>query len=252
MKKTMGIILIIIGVVLLIVGIVLLASKSNGIEEQQKEHNLQPEVVVEKEVHDTVIVQSVPEVRVVNDLPKKSEQLNDISKMKGDDYEDFVVNLLADWRLKLLDRTQDAVSSAGVVAESCKNPDLHVQQKRGKGSIDYYLECKYRSHWNDGQVVFDDWQLDRYRQFQRDKKRKVIFALGVGGTPSTPSTFMLVPLDSVNGNTIKQIYTQFVVQPTPTGLVEYMENYFSEVFEVAKERRVQHSSTKQKSVKFTE
>ena len=211
-KKKMGIILIIVGAVLLIIGIVLFVSKSTDV----------------KQPH---------EVKVANDLTEKSEQTNNTSKGKGDAYEDFVVNLLADWRLKLLDRTQDAVSSAGVVAESCKNPDLHVQQKRGERDIDYYLECKYHSNWNDGKVTFDDWQLDRYRQFQRDNRRKVIIALGVGGTPSSPATFMLVPLDSVKGNTIKQIYTQYAVQPNSTALVEYMDNYFTKVFDVAKDRR---------------
>lgn len=230
----MGIILIVIGAVILIIGIILVAIKSTDLEQPQKELETQNEkIIVEKEFHDTIRVESEPDVRVRKDIldPK------DPSKEKGDAYEDFVVNLLADWRLTLLDRTQDAVSSAGVVAESCKNPDLHVQQKRGKGTIDYYLECKYRSNWKDGKVNFEDWQIVRYRQFQRDNQRKVIFALGVGGTPSAPSTFMLVPLDSVKGNTIKQIYTQYNVQPNSTALVEYMDNYFSKVFEVAKDRK---------------
>ena len=138
--------------------------------------------------------------------------------------------------MKLLDRTQDAVSTAGVVAESCKNPDLHVQQKRGKSEIDYYLECKYRSQWKDGAVIFEDWQLDRYRQFQRSNRRKVIFALGVGGTPSAPASFMLVPLDSVKGNSIKQIKTEFAVEPSSSALVEYINNYFSKVFSKAKHK----------------
>lgn len=237
-KHAMGIILIIIGAVLLLIGIVLVASKSTDVEQQQVEPNLQPAVVVvEKVLRDTVIVQTEPEVSVVNELPEKLEQPNSTSKQKGDAYEDFVVNLLADWRLKLLDRTQDAVSSAGVVAESCKNPDLHVQQKRGKLDIDYYLECKYRTNWNDGNVTFDEWQLERYHKFQRDNQRKVIIALGVGGTPSAPATFMLVPLDSITDNTIKRIYTQYAVQPNSTALVEYMDHYFTKVFDKAKERK---------------
>lgn len=147
-----------------------------------------------------------------------------------------IIGVDLDWRFKLLDRTQDAVSTAGVVAESSKNPDLHVQQKRGKGNIDYYLECKYRSRWNDGAVTFDDRQLDRYRQFQRDNRRKVVFALGVGGTPSAPATLMLVPLDSVKGNTIKQIDTEFTIEASSSALVKYMNNYFSKVFSKAKQK----------------
>lgn len=149
-----------------------------------------------------------------------------------------MVNLLADWRLKLLERTQDAVSSAGVVAESCKNPDLHVEQKRGNSEIDYYLECKYRSKWDDnGEIRFEDWQLDRYRQFQRDNHRKVLIALGVGGKSSAPETFMIVPIDSIKGNTIKKIKTQYRVSATSSALIEYMNDYFTTVFDKAKERK---------------
>lgn len=230
-KRNMGIILIVAGAILLVCGIVMVsANQHNAIEPA----NTQPKVVVVgKHIHDTITSPTAVKNSVSRSL-ESEEQTVDKSKEKGDAFEDFVVNLLADWRLKLLDRTQDAVSTAGVVAESCKNPDLHVQQKRGKSEIDYYLECKYRSQWKDGAVTFEDWQLDRYRQFQRDNRRKVIFALGVGGTPSAPASFMLVPLDSVKGTSIKQIKTEFAVEPSSSALVEYMNNYFSKVFSKAK------------------
>lgn len=238
----MGIVLIVAGALLLIIGIVLVVSKSSDIEEPQDYQEDELEyVVVEKVVHDTITIQAEPEVRSGHDwremTEEAGEQTNESSKEKGDIFEDFVVNLLADWRLKLLDRTQDAVSSAGVVAESCRNPDLHVEQKYGQSSIDYYLECKYRSRWIDGVVAFDDWQLERYRQFQRDNKRKVIFALGVGGAPSAPATFMLVPLDSVKDDTIRKIDTKYMVQPNSTALVEYMGSYFKKVFADARTRK---------------
>lgn len=153
------------------------------------------------------------------------------SKDKGDMFEDYVVNLLADWRLKLLDRTQDKVSSSGVYAESCKNPDLHVQQKRGESKVDYYIECKYRSKWEDnGAVNLEDWQLRRYRDFQHSSHRKVLIALGVGGTPSKPQTFMIVPLDSIKSDRIRRIDTKYCVTPTSDGLVGYVNSYFNNVF----------------------
>ena len=232
-KRNMGIILIVAGAILLVCGIVMVTTNQNNAVEPA---NTQPQiVVVEKHIHDTITSPTTVEKSVSRPIDSEKPTV-DKSKEKGDAFEDFVVNLLADWRLKLLDRTQDAVSSAGVVAESCKNPDLHVQQKRGKSEIDYYIECKYRSKWKDGTVTFEDWQLDRYRQFQRDNRRKVIFALGVGGTPSAPTTFMLVPLDSVKGNSIKQIKTEFAVEPSSSALVEYMSNYFTKVFSKAKHK----------------
>lgn len=160
------------------------------------------------------------------------------AKEKGDLFEDFTVNLLADWRLKLLDRTQDKMSSSGVVAESCKQPDLHVQQKRGKSNIDYYLECKYRSDWYNGSIIFEDWQIKRYRDFQSDSHRKVIIVLGVGGTPSKPATFMLVPLDSIKDNSIKKAWvSSYAIQPNTESLINYMDNYFSDVFASSRKKR---------------
>ena len=232
-KRNMGIILIVAGAILLVCGIVMVTTNQNNAVEPA---NTQPQiVVVEKHIHDTITSPTTVEKSVSRPIDSEKPTV-DKSKEKGDAFEDFVVNLLADWRLKLLDRTQDAVSTSGVVAESCKNPDLHVQQKRGKSEIDYYIECKYRSKWKDGTVTFEDWQLDRYRQFQRDNRRKVIFALGVGGTPSAPTTFMLVPLDSVKGNSIKQIKTEFAVEPSSSALLEYMSNYFTKVFSKAKHK----------------
>lgn len=156
---------------------------------------------------------------------------------KGKAFEDFVVDLLADWRLTLLERTQDTVSPKGVYAESCKNPDLHISQKRGERDIDYYIECKYRSSWNNGRVTLDDYQMKRYRQFQRDNHRKVLIALGVGGSPDHPDTFMLVPIDSMPGNSIYASNMQYIVNPSSTEFVNYMYNYFTEVFNATQSRK---------------
>lgn len=238
----MGIILIIAGALILISGILIVSTNQNTVKDIESKPQ---SIMVEKRIHDTVKEPVVIESREPNPAesqPTESQPIEtvadtmDKSKIKGDAFEDFVVNLLADWRLKLLDRTQDAVSSAGVVAQSCKNPDLHVQQKRGNGEIDYYLECKYRSHWKNGAVTFDDWQINRYRKFQRDTHRKVLIALGVGGTPSSPASLMLVPLDSIRDNTIRHISTEFAVAPSSSALVEYMNHYFTNVFSKARSR----------------
>ena len=159
------------------------------------------------------------------------------SKEKGDEFEDFTINLLADWRMKLLRRTQDKMSSGGVVAESCKEPDLHIEQKRGNSKVDYHLECKYRSIWTNEAVTFDDWQIKRYREFQKAQKRKVLIALGVGGTPGKPQTFMIVPIDSIKGNTIRKVdVSKYAVSPTSDGLAEYIDHYFDEVFASARRK----------------
>lgn len=250
----MGLTLIALGAVMIVAGMIIVLNKDKN---QQNPANLEtgntrlqtPSDDVDisvNEVNDNRLSSSNTAATEVSapagdEATAKSPSKDDIetlsAKEKGDLFEDFTVNLLADWRFKLLDRTQDKMSSAGVVAESCKQPDLHVQQKRGKSNIDYYLECKYRSDWYNGTITFEDWQIKRYRDFQHDSHRKVIIVLGVGGSPSNPATFMLVPIDSIKDNTIKKVWvSNYAIQPNTEGLVNYMDNYFTEIFASSRKR----------------
>lgn len=233
----MGYILIVVGIAAIVAGIVMVTRKNKS-EVVYAAEPAPSSVVSASSSAESAASSAGPQPVAVKSEPAPVDTKQvDVRKEKGNQFEDVVVNLLADWKFKLLDSTQDAKSSAGVVAESCKNPDMHVAQKRGKSEIDYYLECKYKSQWKNGVAEFEDWQLDRYRKFQRENRRKVIIALGVGGTPSKPATLRLVPLDSIKGNTIKEVHTQFAVSPTSDALYNYMNSYFSDVFETSKERK---------------
>lgn len=254
----MGYFLIIMGVIAVIAGIIMLTRNSDPTVSMTVNKTTESKEPTESLNHpapahdsatlnrrDTVEVERVVEKTIEMDVSQKVEESDlintnkstDSNKAKGDAFEDFVVNLLADWRLKLLDRTQDHKSSAGVVAESSKNPDLHVEQKRGKSEIDYYIECKYRSHWDEGKVNFEEWQIKRYRQFQTKSHRKVLIALGVGGSPSSPNTLRLVPIDSIQNNYIREIDTQFALQPNTGSFIQYMNSYFTNVFKSAQDRK---------------
>lgn len=265
MNKIMGYILIIVGILAIMSGIMMLTNSNQSDNKDTKTinkeytsypiknkditiniipsdtQNLSRNATVEENVNKEEItsVARAPTNTSANQVESKqtAEEKIQSSKDKGDSFENFVCNLLADWRLKLLDRTQDKVSTAGVVAESSKNPDLHIQQKRGNADIDYYIECKYRSRWNDGIISFEEWQINRYRQFQRENRRKVILAIGVGGSPSAPATLMLVPLDSLKNNGVRKIDTQYVISANSDALVEYMNNYFNTVFKKARSNK---------------
>lgn len=255
----MAYLLIVLGIAALVSGIVLLTVGNNSNTSEpvydmsrsytkaqsgyasQSSSARRDTVIVVKEVPQVVekVVEKVVEVQVerTTEKPTDGKTAAETSKSKGDDFENFVVNLLADKRLKLLDRTQDKKSSVGVYAESCKNPDLHIGQKRGKSDVDYYVECKYRSNWIDGAVTFEDWQINRYRKFQRTSHRKVLIALGVGGTASRPATFRLVPLDSISDNAIREIDTEYDLTPTSSTLIAYIDDYFTTVFRRSREKK---------------
>lgn len=233
----MGIILITVGTVLIIIGIIVLTPKKSIEREELDAVNLatlttipSDTTSIKKTEADSILEQPEANPTIVTTHDPLSP------KEKGNQFEDFVADLLADWRVKLLDRTQDRMSPAGVVAESSKNPDFHISQKRGKTTIDYYIECKYLSHWNDDKIQFEKWQIDRYKEFQKDQRRKVLIALGVGGTPTNPQTFMLVPIDSIHKGTVRKIDTRFAITPTTDNFVRYMNNYFTAVFSKSKEK----------------
>lgn len=226
MNKSMAYFLIIIGVVCAVSGFIML-SYSNS--------NSNPSEAIPQINNKSDSTHPQVENTITEEFTDNNFELT--AKEKGDAFEDFVVDLLADWRLSLLDRTQDRKSSAGVVAESSKNPDLHVRQKHGKSDIDYYLECKYRSEWKNGSVTLEEWQLERYRKFQRDNRRKVLIVLGVGGSASSPATLRIVPLDSIKGNSISEIKTKFTVSPNSEAFISYMDSYFDTVFAKSKTRK---------------
>lgn len=137
----MGYILIVIGIVAIVAGIIMVTHKTVDQEETianlpvdtSTEYPTQPaktDTVIIK-VENTVLVEKEAQPAAAVPAIEAERTSDEINKEKGNAFEDFVVNLLADHRFTLLERTQDAVSSAGVYAQSCKNPDLHVQQKRG-------------------------------------------------------------------------------------------------------------------------
>lgn len=244
MKRIMGITLIIIGAVCLTMGILLLNKTASDTQvvchhevaqpaqatatktESTDSDNLQPAVSASEDSNSSTARQTSSSTdHPSTEIPKtRSEEI-------GQAFENRIVNLLADSRFKLLDRTQDTKSTAGVYAESCMNPDLHIEQSRSPRPIDYYIECKYRSRWYDGKVQFEDYQVKRYKEFQGKQHRKVLFALGVGGTPDAPQELMIVPLDRlVGGAILESAHDQYKIEPTSDALYAYMDNYFKQVF----------------------
>jgi hypothetical protein len=246
MKRIMGITLIIIGAVSLTVGIICLTQSNAAAPLSTTQtsvvtttHNetassSQPATSVEEPLpttpeHTQEHSQERTQERTQEPAPTQSPKTS--SEEKGQAFENLIVNLLADNRFKLLDRTQDTKSTAGVYAESCKNPDLHIEQTHTPRSIDYYIECKYRSRWYEGKVQFEDYQVKRYKEFQGKQRRKVLFALGVGGTPSAPQELMIVPLDQLqNGAILQANHESYKIEATSDALYTYVSNYFTQVF----------------------
>ena len=171
----MGITLLIVGVIVAISGIVLICCNRNKTSEESKEA--------------TVQVQEVQEVQ----KPAESKKTN---KEKGNDFEGYIADVLAENGITIKEWNQGAISSGGNMAGNALNPDFFVSQPSEPTPLEYWVESKWRKDCPETFAI-KETQFDRYRQIQRESKRKIIIAVGIGGSPSAPKSVYFVPLDSL-------------------------------------------------------
>lgn len=220
-KKFMGIILILLGAAALTVGIVMVCSKPKT-----------EEIVVD--------MSSSPQ-KEKSTCPDNSQTGINEAKAKGNDFEGFVANIFKDRSIYTVKNWyQGVTSSDGVYAESNLNPDFEIEQKFSEDfKVRYWIECKYRSSFKDGKLNIEAAQLQRYKEKQGETRQKVLLAIGIGGNPSSPVDFYLVPVDSVLNHEITPDYlSSFKLVDPSQNFKSRIETYFrEEVFPASKSRK---------------
>lgn len=165
----------------------------------------------------------------------KSIECNDVkqpdAKGVGNMFEDFVANLFKNSNIFVVKEwNKGSTSSEGVYAEQDKKPDFKICQNFNGRELVYWIECKYRSKTSDkGFIKIDDYQLSRYRKIQKDSRKKVLIAIGIGGEPTQPKDFFVVPLDSINKEYIHidNIKRYELLKPAEE-FAGYIDSYFME------------------------
>lgn len=153
----------------------------------------------------------------------------------GRKFEEFVVSLFSNRiRYGLLFWRGDK-RSGDIYALENLLPDLHLRHKLDGGDVQYFVECKYRSSWGDG--VFDfSRQFLRYRREAKERNMELFLALGVGGTPSAPEEFYLVPgrmIGYEKAITREGYFRKCRCQPTSEAFHQYINHYFNKrVFKI--------------------
>jgi hypothetical protein len=89
----------------------------------------------------------------------------------------------------------------GVYAKSNQYPDMewvlnHQFAKKSK----FAIECKYRktTDINSSVELCKDYQLNNYKEFEKNKNMPVFIVLGIGGTPTNPEELYIIPLRILN------------------------------------------------------
>jgi hypothetical protein len=129
------------------------------------------------------------------DITGKSER----PEIKGGRFERFVSKeIFTDMLFDLVEMTRDFDSNQERFEERSMNPDFLFRDKRT--GEEFWIEAKYRNGLfkNDrGQLVCEickPWQLDRYKEVERNTGKKVYICLGIGEDPRYPETVHLIPV----------------------------------------------------------
>lgn len=121
-------------------------------------------------------------------------------KQKGDEFERYVVHLFPKNRNFVLHHWRSDKISNGVYAASNQHPDLEIIYNDGSTESRkiFAVECKWRARFIDDKIEWaSEQQINNYLNYQRETKIPVYVAIGVGGTPSSPSFLFFVPLQEI-------------------------------------------------------
>lgn len=115
---------------------------------------------------------------------------------KGDDFERCVADLFDERYFSIVEWTSDISRKHDRFVESDTDPDL-VMRYRHKGRNElFYVECKFRSGLYQGKLHWSDQgQLERYRNYARERELPFFVVIGLGGSPLYPERMFCIPLE---------------------------------------------------------
>lgn len=152
------------------------------------------------------------------------------SKWKGCKFEEFVVSLCSDKSCFTLLSWRSDKACGELYPIDNLMPDLYLRHRSDDGSIEFYIECKYRSSLPDKKLDIS-YQLDRYRQMiSENNSHHLLIALGVGGQPYAPEIFYLIPNEFISDDGIINLdkCENFRCEKTPESfhlqITEYLQH----------------------------
>lgn len=166
-----------------------------------------------------------------NDVAEPEVELLNRNEHRGRQFEEFVVSLCSDKkRFTLLAWRGDKISGDTYALENLM-PDLYVRHRLDdEHVVEYHIECKYRTALTDGALDLTS-QLARYRRLTSSKERAELFiAIGIGGAPSKPEQFYLIPNRMIKlGHVIKiENFGKCLCPQDQDGFHNYIAHFFHE------------------------
>lgn len=152
----------------------------------------------------------------------------DPRELAGRQFEELVASLCPNSKRTRILRWRGDKKSGDTYALETLYPDLHIRHKLDKQVVEYFVECKYRSSIPGGNLNLKG-KLGRYRAFSAKEHFELFIAIGVGGTPSNPEQFYIVPSRSIKEGHIIRLKNlpECQCQLTPDDFHNYINNHFN-------------------------
>ena len=149
------------------------------------------------------------------------------SEYKGRAFEDFVVSLCSNRTIFKLQNWRSDKKVGNTYAAENLNPDLFLRHHLESGVVEYLVECKYRSKWGEGIDLSKCYS--RYRKIAEEEGKELFVALGVGGNPSDPDEFFLIPDRMVKQNMVfdPERFKKCRCGKTAEAFHAYIQHYFN-------------------------
>lgn len=166
---------------------------------------------------------------IANNVAVPEVEFMERTQMMGRMFEGFVAGLCADKSHTRLIAWRGDKTSGEVFPLENLLPDLHIRHRFGNVEVDYLVECKYRSAWGDG--IDLSGHYFRYHNAAADRSVELFFAIGVGGSPSAPDDFFLIPARMLHPDlhVDRTRYLPFSCPRTPAGFHAYLARYFAAI-----------------------
>ncbi len=125
---------------------------------------------------------------------KLMETFSEASEWKGKRFEKFVIEKFNPKYFDVVEMTHSWKTNQERYVESSLNPDFVLRYKPTKEV--FAVECKYRSGLNpDGMLeCCKPQQLERYREFARQRNMQVFMVIGFSGIDDDPDDIFVIPL----------------------------------------------------------
>lgn len=131
----------------------------------------------------------------------------------GKRFEKFVIDKFDD-HFSIVERTHSFKTNQERFVESSLNPDYVLRHIPTKS--EFAVEVKYRSKLNKGMLHWSNpAQLERYREFAKNRKIPVYIVIGFGGEiEEDPADMFLIPLEEAKYPALyPSVFQQFSRNP---------------------------------------